>query len=239
MRPILSTLLFLALTGCAHQREASNSAQTPGRSVDTTTAAEQKQMTPDLALERLKQGHQRFLAGKSTLQDYQKQIAITGTGQYPFATILSCIDSRTPPEAIFDLALGDAFAPRIAGNIVNDDILGSLEFASHLAGSKLIVVLGHSHCGAVKGACDGAQLGNLTGLLSKIRPAVDATANVAGEDRSSKNHAFVDAAAHTNVLLTVAAIRSKSAILKEMERKGEIKIVPAMYDIETGKVEFL
>jgi carbonic anhydrase len=239
MRPILSTFLFIALAGCAHQRETTQAAQASGKSIDTTTAVEQKQMTPELALERLKQGHQRFLAGQSTTQDYPKQIEITGAGQFPFATILSCIDSRTPPEAIFDLALGDAFAPRIAGNIVNEDILGSMEFASRVAGSKLIVVLGHTHCGAVKGACDAVELGNLTGLLNKIRPAVDATANVAGADRSSKNDAFVDAAAHNNVTLTVETIRLKSPILKEMEQKGEIKIVSAMYDIETGKVEFL
>ncbi len=239
MRTVLATLVLLTLAGCAQQRERVDAAQMGGKNADTTTAVEQRQMTPELALARLREGNQRFLAGGSTTHDYQKQVAITGEGQFPFATILSCIDSRTPPEVIFDLALGDAFAPRIAGNIVNEDILGSMEFASKLAGSKLVVVLGHTHCGAVKGACDGAELGNLTGLLKKIRPAVDVTANVDGDDRSSKNSAFVDAAAHTNVMQTVETIRQKSPVLKEMERKGEIKIVPAMYDIETGQVVFL
>jgi len=237
MRVYLAVAVAFGLIGCAHQTEMTS--QAIPKSTDTNTAVEQKALTPDAALEILKAGQARFLAGESRVQDYPKQVSVTGAGQYPFATILSCIDSRTAPEVLFDLALGDAFAPRIAGNIVNEDILGSMEFASKLAGSKVIVVLGHTHCGAVKGACDDAQLGNLTGLLGKIRPAVDATASVNGADRSSKNGVFVDAAAHTNVMQTVENIRQKSPVLKEMEQNGEIKIVGAMYDIETGEVEFL
>jgi carbonic anhydrase len=236
MKRSLALFCALALFGCAHQGEMTNAKRNVN--TDTHTAAEQKVTSPDAALALLKEGHARFVAGQSRIHDYPKEVKITGEGQYPFATILSCIDSRTAPEVIFDLALGDAFAPRIAGNIVNEDILGSMEFASKVAGSKLIVVLGHTHCGAVKGACDGVELGNLTGLLNRIRPAVDATANVDGADRSSKNGAFVDAAAHNNVSLTIETIRQKSPVLKEMEQKGEIKIVGAMYDIETGNVDF-
>jgi carbonic anhydrase len=236
MKRSLALLCALALFGCAHQGEMTNAKSNVN--TDTHTAAEQKVTSPDAALALLKEGHARFVAGQSRVHDYPKQVQVTGEGQYPFATILSCMDSRTAPEVIFDLALGDAFAPRIAGNIVNEDMLGSMEFASKVAGSKLIVVLGHTHCGAVKGACDGVELGNLTGLLNRIRPAVDATANMGGADRSAKNDAFVDAAAHNNVSLTIETIRQKSPVLKEMERKGEIKIVGAMYDIETGNVNF-
>lgn len=230
----LVAALSLQLMGCA-------SVPTPtlSKSDDTTTKAEQQALTPDQALSKLKDGHARFLAGQSIVRDYPAQVHITGAGQYPMATILSCIDSRTAPELIFDLALGDAFSPRIAGNFVNEDILGSMEFASKVAGSKLIVVLGHTHCGAVKGSCDDVKLGNLTGLLGKIRPAVDATPNTGGADRSAKNDAFVDAVAQTNVQLTVDDIRKRSPLLAEMEAKGEIKIVGAMYDVETGAVSFL
>jgi carbonic anhydrase len=237
MKRSIAFFCAVALVGCAHRSDVQNTKSYANQ--DTNTAAEQKATSPDAALAILKAGQARFVAGQSRIHDYPKQVNITGEGQYPFATILSCIDSRTAPEVIFDLALGDAFAPRIAGNIVNEDILGSMEFASKVAGSKLIVVLGHTHCGAVKGACDGVELGNLTGLLNRIRPAVDATTNIDGADRSSKNAAFVDAAAHSNVKLTIETIRQKSPVLKEMELKGEIKIVGAMYDIETGKVEFL
>ena len=229
----LVVALTVGLTACA------SAPPTLVKSDDTTTQSEQKSLTPDQVLARLKAGHARFAAGKSIIYDFPAQVRSTGEGQYPMATILSCIDSRTAPELIFDLALGDAFSPRIAGNFVNEDILGSMEFASKVAGSKLILVLGHTHCGAIKGSCDDVKLGNLTGLLAKIRPAVDATANVGGADRSSANADFVDAVAHTNVKVTVENIRKQSPVLAEMEAKGEIKIVGAMYNIETGAVEFL
>ena len=191
-------------------------------------------MRGELLLKPCTQRHQM-----STQQDYISQVELTSGGQYPFATVLSCIDSRATPESLFDLAIGDAFVPRIAGNIVNPDILGSMEFASAAAGSKLIVVLGHTHCGAVKGACDGVKLGNLTGLLNKIRPAVDATPNQSGADRSSKNDLFVDAAALTNVRLTTQAIRRDSEVLRGLEQAGKLRIVAAMLNVQTGKVEFL
>ena len=195
----------------------------------------QDAVTPQQILERFKQGNARFASGKSTNYDYLKQVKATAAGQFPLASVVSCIDSRAPAEIVFDQGIGDLFNARVAGNIVNEDILGSLEFASKLAGAKLIVVLGHSSCGAIKGACDDAKLGNLTGLLGKIKPAMSKVPND-GKDRSSKNYAFVEKVAEENVRLTVAAIRAKSPVLKEMEDKGEIKIVGAMYDVATGKV---
>ena len=168
------------------------------------------------------------------------QVAQTTGGQYPFATILSCIDSRVSSELIFDQGIGDIFSARVAGNIVNEDLLGSMEFACKLAGTRVIVVLGHTSCGAVKGACDDAKLGNLTALVSKIKPAV--TAVTQPEDpklRNSKNLEFVDRVAEMNVNLTLEDIRKKSPVLKEMEDNGEIQIRGAMYDINTGEVTFM
>jgi carbonic anhydrase len=235
MRHVALLVIAASLIGCVN---APKRDLTDAKSIDTTTKAEQQALTPAQALGQLKAGHERFKSGQSRAQDYPAQVKITGEGQFPYATILSCIDSRAAPEILFDLALGDAFAPRIAGNIVDEDILGSMEFASKVAGSKLIVVLGHTHCGAIKGACDDVQMGNLTGLLAKIRPTVDAQESPAGTDRSSKNSAFVDAVAASNVRQTIADIRSRSSILKAMEDEGTIKIVGAMYDIETGVVDF-
>jgi len=197
----------------------------------------QDAVTSQMVLERFKQGNARFASGNGTRRDYLKQVKATAAGQYPLASVVSCIDSRAPAEIVFDQGIGDLFNARVAGNIVNEDILGSLEFASKVAGAKLIVVLGHSSCGAIKGACDDAKLGNLTGLLAKIKPAVSKIPDD-GKDRSSKNYPFVQKVADENVRLTVAAIRAKSPVLKEMEDKGEIKIVGAMYDVATGKVEW-
>ena len=195
----------------------------------------QDAVTPQLILERFKQGNARFASGKSTQRSYVKQVKATAARQYPLAAVVSCIDSRAPAEILFDQGIGDLFNARVAGNIVNEDILGSLEFASKVEGAKLVVVLGHTSCGAIKGVCDDVKLGNLTGLLSKIKPAVDAVPKD-GKERSSKNYAFVEMVAERNVRLTVQAIRDKSPVLKEMEQKGEIMIVGAMYDIATGKV---
>ncbi len=197
----------------------------------------QEAVTPQMILGRFKQGNARFASGKHTPHNYLKQAQATAAGQYPLASVVSCIDSRSPPEIIFDQSIGDFFNARVAGFIVNEDILGSLEFASKLAGSKLIIVLGHTNCGAIKGACDDAKLGNLTGLLAKIKPAMSRIPND-GKDRSSKNYAFVDMVAEQNVRLTIETIRAKSPVLKEMEDKGEIKIVGAMYDLKTAKVEW-
>ena len=201
------------------------------------TKAMQQSMTPAQALQRLKDGNERFSSGKSIHRNYLDAVHQTSSGQYPYAVILSCIDSRTSSEIIFDENLGDVFNARIAGNFINTDILGSMEFACKVAGAKLIVVVGHSKCGAVKGACDHLQLGNLSNVINEISPAVDSVKNIPGE-RNSKNDAFVEAVAKENVLLAIKEIREKSPILKEMEDKGEIMIVGAMYDLNTGKVQF-
>jgi len=206
----------------------------------TQTAESQSQMTPEKALELLKEGNQRFLRGDPRERKLNQQVIETAYGQYPFASIIGCIDSRVPTSLIFDQGIGSLFSARVAGNIVNDDILGSLEFACKLAGAKLVVVLGHTSCGAVKGACDQAELGNLTALLSKINPAVMAVTEPENpEERTSKNAAFVDAVALENVRLTVQNVRTYSNVLRSMEKEGAIKIIGAMYDVATGEVKFL
>jgi carbonic anhydrase len=194
------------------------------------------QLTPDQIIESMKQGNERFAAGKMSPHDYLAQKRATVAGQYPAAVILSCIDSRAPAEIILDARIGDTFSARVAGNISNDDILGSMEFACAVAGAKVVLVMGHTACGAIKGAIDGAQLGNLTGLLNKIKPAVDAT-HYEGP-RTSKNGEFVDEVAKTNVLLTVSAIRKNSDVLAGLERDGKIKIVGSMYRLVGGRVDF-
>lgn len=200
----------------------------------TMTKAVQAGLTPDSTLAILKAGNKRFVAGKPLVRNLKQKVSQTALGQFPMASVLGCIDSRVPPEEVFDLSIGDIFAARVAGNIVNEDILGSLEYASKVAGSRLIVVLGHTNCGAVKGACDGVKMGNLTTLLDKIAPAVAAT-KTSGE-RSSKNHQFVDDVIEMNVDLVIKNIRDKSPILKELEDAGKIKIVGAVYDTASGKV---
>ena len=200
------------------------------------TKAQRDKLTPDEIIELMKQGNQRFRLGKESPHDYLAQQKVSAKGQYPAAVILSCIDSRAPAETIMDLGIGDTFNARVAGNVSNDDILGSMEFACKLAGAKVVLVMGHTACGAIKGAIDNAQLGNLTGLLGKIRPAVAAT-KYQGE-RSASNYGFVDAVARTNVELTMADIRRRSSVLADLEKSGAIKIVGAMYNLETGVVEF-
>jgi len=202
------------------------------------TSQSQAALTPDAALAMLKEGNQRFLAGTMRDRDYRAQVAATAEGQYPHSIVLSCIDSRAAPELLFDQGLGDIFAPRVAGNFVDAELLGSMEFAAAVAGAKAIVVLGHTECGAVKGACDDVQLGNLTQTLSHIRPAVDAVKGFEGE-RTSKNAAFVDAVAHENVRQTVNNILERSAVLSELVSSGKLKVVGAMYDVGTGEVSFL
>ncbi len=204
----------------------------------THTKETQASMTPDKALTFLKEGNQRFQQNLKANRNLLQQVNETGDGQFPFAAILSCIDSRVSAELVFDQGLGDIFSIRIAGNFVNEDILGSMEFACKLANSKLIVVLGHSKCGAIKGACDDAKLGNLTAMLSKIMPAVDAVKEPA-ENRNSSNSEFVEKVSHTNVDLTIKNIKKQSPVLKEMLDKGEIAIVGAMYDVENGAVTFM
>ena len=203
----------------------------------THTKETQSNLTPRMGLEILKEGNSRFINNLKAQRDLLAQVNDTRDGQWPFATILSCIDSRTSAELIFDQGLGDIFSVRIAGNIVNTDILGSMEFACKVAGSKIIVVLGHTKCGAVKGACDHVQMGNLTELLAKLQPAVYQEKETTLE-RTSKNEIFVENVASINVRRSVKNIIERSFILEQMVENGEIGIVGAMYNIETGKVEF-
>jgi carbonic anhydrase len=197
--------------------------------------AQRDKLTPDQIIAMMKRGNERFRSGKTT-QDFLAQQRASAKGQFPAAVILSCIDSRASAETIMDLGIGDVFNARVAGNIANDDILGSMEFACAAAGAKVVLVMGHTACGAIKGAIDDVKLGNLTGLLAKIQPAVKA-ATYQG-DRSAKNDAFVDAVARKNVEITMESIQKGSPVLSELKAKGTIKIVGAMYDIQSAKVDF-
>ena len=203
------------------------------------TKETQTAMTPSSSLQALKDGNARFIINNPVNRNLLEQVEDTSTGQFPFATVLHCIDSRVSAELIFDQGIGDLFSIRIAGNFVNDDILGSMEFACKLAGTKVLVIMGHTACGAVKGACDHARMGNLTTLINKIEPAVAAVTEPADEaERTSKNINFVNAVAEKNVHMSIDNLRNRSAVLKEMEDNGEIMIVGAMYDIKTGAVNF-
>lgn len=203
----------------------------------TLTKEMQAAITPKKALELLRDGNKRFVNNLKVNRNLLQQANETSDGQHPFAVILSCIDSRTSAELIFDQGLGDIFSTRIAGTIINEDILGSMEFACKVAGSKIIIVLGHTKCGAIKGACDHVEMGNLTALLSKIRPAVDDEETIK-ENRNSSNSEFVEKVSAINVQRTTKAIMERSPILKEMLEKGEIGLAGGVHDITTGEVEF-
>lgn len=203
----------------------------------TLTKEMQDQLTPEKSFELLKEGNKRFVGNLKLNRNLLQQVNETSNGQHPFACILSCIDSRTSAELIFDQGLGDIFSCRIAGNVLNEDILGSMEFSCKVAGSKIIVVLGHSRCGAIKGACDGVKLGNLSTLLEKIEPAIRAEV-ATKENRNASNPEFVEHVAELNVHMVSKQIVEKSAVLAEMIKNGEITIVGAMYDVQTGLVEF-
>lgn len=200
------------------------------------TADTQAKMSPASSLQELMDGNKRFLDQTPAERNVIEQVGQTATGQYPFACVLSCIDSRIPTEIIFDQGVGDLFNARVAGNFINDDILGSMEFACKLAGARVIMILGHTSCGGVKGACDDAKLGLLTQMLAKIKPAVAATKTKDGEDRSSKNKDFVNRVAEENVRMNVAGVTERSSVLREMAEAGEITVVGAMYDVASGKV---
>lgn len=206
----------------------------------TLTAEAQSKITPETAVQLLKKGNLRFLEGIRQKREFATQIAETASGQYPFACILGCIDSRVPIRLIFDQGIGDVFGATVAGNIVNEDILGSLEFGCKIAGAKLVVVLGHTSCGAVKGACDKAELGNLTSLLTKINPAIQNVKEPTDPtQRTSQNSSFVDAVALENIKLTVQNIKTYSNVLRDMEERGAIKIIGAIYNVKNGEVSFL
>lgn len=203
----------------------------------TLTKEMQEKLTPTQIIDLLQEGNKRFVNNLKVNRNLLQQVNETCDGQHPFACILSCIDSRTSAELIFDQGLGDIFSCRIAGNILNEDILGSMEFASKVAGSKLIVVLGHTRCGAIKGACGHVEMGNLTTLLNKIKPAIDAETTVT-ENRDVSNPEFLDKVAHLNVHLTLQQIPEQSEILAEMLKNGEIALVGGMYNVESGEVTF-
>jgi carbonic anhydrase len=204
----------------------------------THTKDTQSTTSPEEALQFLREGNYRFVNNLKTNRNLLQQVNETRDGQFPIAAILTCIDSRTSAELIFDQGLGDIFSIRIAGNIINDDILGSMEFACKIAGSKLVVVLGHTKCGAIKGACDHLQMGNLSTLLNKIQPSVYYERTVTG-NRTSENEEFVGKVARIQVKRSVETIIQQSLILREMVEKGEIGLIGALYDVETGLVEFL
>lgn len=203
------------------------------------TRARQQSMTPCDALLRLKEGNDRFVADRPVHRDLLENARLTASGQHPYAAIVCCLDSRTAPEQVFDQGIGDVFCARVAGNVVNDDIVGSLEYACRVVGTRLIVVVGHESCGAVKGAVDRVKLGRLTGLLDKIEPAVAAAKKETGGTRSSSDHALVEQATVDNVLLQMKMILHKSKILRTMLDKGEIALVGGLQDLETGRVTFM
>lgn len=203
------------------------------------TAEEQAKLTPDSVIQSLKEGNDRFINNELTARNHAVQVRKTTNGQFPKAVILSCLDSRIPVEDVFDKGIGDLFVARVAGNFVNEDMLGSMEFGCKVAGSKVIMVMGHEHCGAVKAAVDNVKLGNITAMLSKIRPVVEDLSKTYEGDKTSSNEEFVHMVCEHNVIKTMNDIRTNSPILKEMEDAGEIKIIGGVYDMDTGKVDFL
>lgn len=221
----------------ADKQEDSTGSDNKG-DTQTITKDMQSNMSPDDVLKRLKKGNERFVNGEMKNRNLNEQVKATSKGQYPAAAVLGCVDSRVPPETVFDQGIGDIFSARVAGNFANEDVMGSLEFATKVAGSKLVVVLGHTSCGAVKGSCDNVQAGHISSLVDEIQPSVKA---VTPEDKtcSSDNTELVDKIAKHNVKRTIERLRSESDILKELEDNGDIKIVGAMYDVSTGNVTFL
>jgi carbonic anhydrase len=230
---------FLARTigVCTIAPVTSASARTGTRGSGSLTKEQRDRLTPSQVLDALKKGNERFRAGEMASQDYRDQQRTSAAGQFPAAVVLGCIDSRAPAEIIFDARIGDTFNARIAGNVVNDDLLGSLEYACSVAGAKVLLLFGHTACGAIKGAIEDVEMGNLTGLLARVKPAISATTFDGA--KSSKNAAYVDAVARTNILLGLDNIRRRSPILAGLEKKKTIQIVGGMYDLVTGIVEFL
>lgn len=227
--PVLCLSAGIILAGCS----------SPGRAVKAVvTQSEQKAMTPAAAQARLAEGNRRFTSGKDFHRDYMSQVKTTAAGQYPFAVVLACIDSRSAPEIVFDQGLGDLFVPRLAGNYATTDVIGGMEFATKVSGAKLVVVMGHTECGAIKGAIDNVQLGNLTMVMDALKPAVEDVKNIS-TDRTSKNKKFVIEVTEANVRRTVEKIRADSPVMRELEQSGQLKIVGAMYDISSGQVVFL
>ena len=243
---LATSLLTLTILSCnqgektERQKEVSAEKKTEQTQVvnHVMTKEQQAALTPDAVVQDFIEGNKRFHSGVKTVRDHSEQIRKAVPGQFPKAVVLSCLDSRVPVEDVFDQGLGDIFVGRVAGNFVNEDLLGSMEFACKVAGAKLILVMGHQHCGAVKGAIDDVKLGNITAMLAKIKPAVQMSQDFAGE-KTSKNDEFVELVSENNVKYAMQQIREKSPILKEMENKGEIKIVGAFYRLTDGTLEFV
>ncbi len=240
---LFAVVILLFLNACQQSDKSTEAAIEPTENEITglvekvLTAEEQAALSPDDVIKVFKEGNERFVNNDLTTRNHSAQVRKSTNAQYPKAIVLSCVDSRVPVEDVFDRGIGDIFVARVAGNFVNEDILGSMEFACKVSGSKLILVMGHEHCGAVKAAIDDVKLGNITPMLEKIRPAVEVV-SYDGE-RNSKNEDFVHMVCESNVKNTKEEIRMNSPILKEMEDKGEIKIVGAVYDMDTGKVSFM
>jgi carbonic anhydrase len=237
--PVSGRRRFLATTigAWAIAPVALASAQSGTKSSGSLTKEQRDRLTPGQVLEAMKKGNERFRTGNMASRDYRDQQRTSAAGQFPAAVVLGCIDSRAPAEIIFDAGIGDTFSARIAGNVVNDDLLGSLEFACAVAGAKVLLLFGHTACGAIKGAIDDVEMGNLTGLLARVKPAISATTFDGA--KSSRNAAYVDAVARTNVLLGLDNIRRRSPILADLEKKNTILIVGGMYDLVTGIVDFV
>ena len=243
---LATSLLTLTILSCnqgektERQKEVSAEKKTEQTQVvnHVMTKEQQAALTPDAVVQDFIEGNKRFHSGVKTVRDHSEQIRKAVPGQFPKAVVLSCLDSRVPVEDVFDQGLGDIFVGRVAGNFVNEDLLGSMEFACKVAGAKLILVMGHQHCGAVKSAIDDVKLGNITAMLAKIKPAVQMSQDFAGE-KMSKNDEFVEHVSENNVKYAMQQIREKSPILKEMENKGEIKIVGAFYRLTDGTLEFV
>ena len=230
--------MALAGAGCRSGQQSQGACCAVGQTMASPMTKEsQAAMTPEKALAELKAGNTRFVAGHPMARDNRADVKATAAGQYPMAVVLSCLDSRQPIEAVLDQGIGDIFSARVAWNVLNDDILSSMEFACKVAGAKLIVVIGHSNCGAIKGAVDNVELGNLTGLLARVKPAIDKVPDD-GKPRNSKNYDFVEKVSEANVRLVMQEIREKSPVLREMLDKGQIRLVGGMYDLKTGEVKF-
>lgn len=235
---ILPFLGFMGLA-CVNDNKSNDNSPPQNQPVShVMTKEEQQKLTPDEVLKQFIEGNKRFHSGNSTIRNHSEQVRKAVPGQYPKAVVISCLDSRVPVEDVFDQGLGDVFVGRVAGNFINEDLLGSIEFACKVAGAKLVLVMGHQHCGAVKGAIDNVQLGNITKMLEKIKPAVKLSESFEGE-KTSSNELYVKHVAENNVRHSISQIRNNSPILKEMEEKGEIKIVGAFYRLTDGTLEFV
>lgn len=234
---LILAIAMLPLTACSQNNMQDNS-ETTELSTDVLTAEDQAELTPEEIIQQMKDGNERYMNNNLTPRDYQAQVQATTGGQYPSAIVISCVDSRVPVENVFDMGVGDIFVARVAGNFVNEDILGSAEFATAAAGSKVVVVMGHESCGAVKSAIDGVDMGNITAMLDKIEPAIEMTESFDGE-QSSSNNEYVTEVVNNNVVHTISEMRERSSIIANLERNGDVVIMGAFYDLDTGEVTFL